>query len=105
MEEKERYELFGEHCIKDNDTNARRQLLNTYQICVILNEQDKENQQLKQQLEEKDKEIDVLKTVLGQASIEAFGKKESFVSSNYPKKIANANEYMEFLIYIASKEK
>ena len=51
MEEKERYELFGEHCIKDNDTNARCQLLNTYQICVILNEQDKENQQLKQQLE------------------------------------------------------
>ena len=50
MEEKERYELFGEHCIKDNDTNARCQLLNTYQICVILNEQDKENQQLKQQL-------------------------------------------------------
>ena len=47
MEEKERYELFGEHCIKDNNPNARCQLLNTYQVCVILNEQDKEIEQLK----------------------------------------------------------
>lgn len=50
MKEKERYELFGEHCIKDNDPDVRYQLLNTYQVCVILNEQDKENQQLKEQL-------------------------------------------------------
>ena len=57
MEEKERFELFGEHCIKDNNPNARCQLLNAYVACVILNEQDKENQQLKQQLAEKDKEI------------------------------------------------
>ena len=60
---------------------------------------------MKEQLAEKEKEVEILKTALGQASIEAFGKKESFVSSNYPKKIVNANEYMEFLIYIASKEK
>ena len=83
MEEKERYELFSELCIKDNNINAECQLLNTYQSCVILNQQDKrikeleeenkkaninnyledyflaekENQQLKQQLEEKDKKI------------------------------------------------
>ena len=53
MEEKERYELFGEHCIKDNNPDARCQLLSAYVACVILNEQDKENQQLKQQLAEK----------------------------------------------------
>lgn len=53
MEEKERFELFGEHCIKDNSPDARCQLLNAYVACVILNEQDKENQQLKQQLAEK----------------------------------------------------
>ena len=57
MEEKERYELFGEHCIKDNNPDARCQLLNAYVACVILNEQDKENQQLKQQLAEKDAEL------------------------------------------------
>lgn len=50
MEEKERFELFGEHCIKDNNPDARCQLLNAYVACVILNEQDKENKQLKQQL-------------------------------------------------------
>ena len=60
MEEKERFELFGEHCIKDNSPDARTQLLDAYVACVILNEQDKENQQLKQQLEEKEKEIEQL---------------------------------------------
>lgn len=55
MEEKDRFELFGEHCIKDNSPDARPQLLGAYVACVILNEQDKrikeleeENQQLKQ---------------------------------------------------------
>ena len=38
MEEKERFELFGEHCIKDNNPDARCQLLDTYKACVILNE-------------------------------------------------------------------
>ena len=46
MEEKERFELFGEHCIKDNDPDARRQLLDTYVACVILNEQDKHIKEL-----------------------------------------------------------
>ena len=55
MEEKERFELFGEHCIKDNNPDARCQLLNAYVACVILNEQDKENQQLKQKLAESEK--------------------------------------------------
>ena len=57
MEEKERFELFGKHCIKDNNPDARCQLLDAYVACVILNEQDKENQQLKKQLAEKDEEI------------------------------------------------
>ena len=55
MEEKERFELFGEHCIKDNNPDARCQLLDAYVACVILNEQDKENQQLRQQLAESEK--------------------------------------------------
>ena len=59
MEEKERYELFGEHCIKDNNPDARCQLLNAYVACVILNEQDK---QIKE-LEEENKELnDYLET-------------------------------------------
>lgn len=41
MEEKERFELFGERCIKDNNPDARPQLLDAYVACVILNEQDK----------------------------------------------------------------
>lgn len=41
MEKKERFELFGEHCIKDNNPDARCQLLDAYVACVILNEQDK----------------------------------------------------------------
>ena len=41
MEEKERFELFGEHCIKNNNPDARPQLLDAYVACVILNEQDK----------------------------------------------------------------
>ena len=57
MEEKERYELFGEHCIKDNNPDARCQLLDAYLACVILNEQDKENHQLKQQLAEKERQV------------------------------------------------
>ena len=57
MEEKERFELFGEHCIKDNNPDARCQLLDAYLACVILNEQDKENHQLKQQLAEKERQV------------------------------------------------
>ena len=57
MEGKERFELFGEHCIKDNNPDARCQLLDAYVACVILNEQDKENQQLKQQLYDLPKKI------------------------------------------------
>ena len=46
MKEKERFELFGEHCIKDNDSDARPQLLDAYVACVILNEQDKRIKEL-----------------------------------------------------------
>lgn len=56
MEEKERYELFGEFgIIHDTSPNAECMLLNKFQTCEILNKQDKrikeleeENQQLKQ---------------------------------------------------------
>lgn len=59
MEEKERFELFGEHCIKDNNPDARPQLLDAYVACVILNEQDKRIKEL----EEENKELnDYLET-------------------------------------------
>ena len=62
MEEKERYELFGEFgIIHDTSPNAECMLLNKFQTCEILNKQDKENQQLKQQLAEKNKEIEKVK--------------------------------------------
>ena len=48
MEEKERFELFGEHCIKDNSPDARPQLLGAYVACVILNEQDKRIKELEE---------------------------------------------------------
>lgn len=56
MEEKDRYEYYlGTNSIKDNKTNQ------IYDYVVdLLNQQDKENQQLKQQLAEKDKEIERL---------------------------------------------
>ena len=53
MEEKERFEIFGEHCIKDNSPDARPQLLNAYVACVILNEQYKRIKEL----EEENKEL------------------------------------------------
>ena len=55
MEEKERFELFGEHCIKDNNPDARPQLLDAYVACVILNEQYKHIKDLEAKLEEKEK--------------------------------------------------
>ena len=58
MEEKERYELFGEFgIIHDTSPNAELMLLNKFQTCEILNKQDKENQQLKQQLHDLPKNI------------------------------------------------
>lgn len=64
MEEKERYEIFGKHCIKDNNPNAHPQLLDVNVTCVVLNDQDKHiklleevNQQLKQQLHDLPKKI------------------------------------------------
>ena len=73
MEEKERFELFGEHCIKDNNPDARCQLLDAYVSCVILNEQDKENQQLKQELHDLPNKI-----------VEEISKELKSLYKNYP---------------------
>lgn len=56
MEDKERFELFGEHCIKDNSLDACPQLLNTYASCVILNEQDKRIKELQRCLAKSEEE-------------------------------------------------
>lgn len=63
MEEKERFELFGEHCIKDNNPDARCQLLSAYVACVILNEQDKHIKDLESKLAESEKENKTLKDI------------------------------------------
>lgn len=57
MEEKERFELFGEHCIKDNNPDARPQLFDAYVACVILNEQDKHIKDLEAKLADSEKQI------------------------------------------------
>lgn len=57
MEEKERYELFGEHCIKDNNPDARPQLFDACAACVILNEQYKHIKDLEDKLADSEKQI------------------------------------------------
>ena len=59
MEEKERYGITDAHYLCDiaifnTETND---ILGIYQICDLLNQQDKENQQLKQQLHDLPKKI------------------------------------------------
>ena len=73
MEEKDRYEVIspslnGYAYIHDFKTDN---VLNTYDSCDLLNQQDKENQQLKQQLHDLPKEIveeireDMSKRIMG----------------------------------------
>ena len=99
MEEKERFELFGKHCIKDNSPDARCQLLDAYKVCVILNDQDKRIKELEdkdwyeqcvKQLEEQNtrllQENQQLKQSQNQIAIEELEKlKEEMVlnGSNY----------------------
>lgn len=85
MEEKERFELFGEHCIKDNNPDARCQLLDAYVACVILNEQDKRIKQLREDLCQKDKQIadlqhklEVAETALNKMSVYAIGNRDLY---------------------------
>lgn len=66
MEEKERYGITDAHYLCDiaifnTETND---ILGIYQICDLLNQQDKENQQLKQQLAEKNEQIESYKQML-----------------------------------------
>lgn len=58
MEEKERYELFGEFgIIHDTSQNAECMLLNKFQTCEILNRQDKRIKELEEKIEiQKNKE-------------------------------------------------
>ena len=106
MEEKERFELFGEHCIKDNNPDARCQLLDAYKACVTLNEQDKENQQLKQQLVEKDKEIEKLTEELDDKNfckdfVDLYTEnklKTQMLHENWKDKISFAVEQLQYLI-------
>lgn len=53
MEEKERYELFGEfRIIHDTSPNAECMLLNKFQTCEILNRQDKRIKELEEELDD-----------------------------------------------------
>lgn len=101
MEEKERFELFREHCIKDNNSDARCQLLSAYEACVMLNEQDKENQQLKNQLAEKEQENERLKEEICKYEITLMDKNSQLKQQlhDLPKKIVGDVEkcFTEYL--------
>ena len=96
MEEKERFELFREHCIKDNNTDALCQLLDTYKACVILNEQDKENQQLKKQLAEKAQENERLKEEICKYEITLMDK-NSQLKQQLDEKEKELSEYVKIV--------
>ena len=96
MEEKERFELFGEHCIKDNNPDARPQLLDAYVACVILNEQDKENQQLKKQLAEKAQENERLKEEICKYEITLMDK-NSQLKQQLDEKEKELSEYVKIV--------
>ena len=81
MEEKERYKLLEEdfaYAIVDNEAHKTYQndCFDFSNICDLLNQQDKENQQLKQQLAEKEKEIEKLEEQLKTAIIPKFNRQE-----------------------------
>lgn len=89
MGENERFTLFGEHCIEDNGPDARCQLLSAYGDCVMLNKQDKENQQLKKQLADKEQENERLKEEICKYEITLMDKNSQFKQqlNDLPKKI------------------
>lgn len=100
MEEKERFELFGEHCIKDNNPDARCQLLDAYVACVILNEQDKENQQIKQQLHDLPKKIvvEIREKVNGLWYFVLEEQKEYFEGNRYVLSQKDFNEILDTIL-------
>lgn len=57
--------------------------------------------EMAEQIVKLNEENKVLKKALEKASKQAFGNKVSFISSNYPKRITNAEEYAEYLIFEA----
>ena len=80
MEEKERYELFGEFgIIHDTSPNAECMLLNKFQTCEILNRQDKENQQLKQQLAITEKALELACANLYDINFQLYNTEMNFV--------------------------
>ena len=105
MEEKERYELFGEHCIKDNNPDARPQLLDAYVACVILNEQDKENQQLKKQLADKEQENEHLKEEICKYEITLMDKNSQLKQSQKELEISELEKLKDFFLEPYGDEK
>ena len=101
MEEKERYELFGEFgIIHDTSPNAECMLLNKFQTCEILNRQDKENQQLKQQLHDLPKKIvEEITNELSNNTSLYFEIRES-TSAHCPNKEYEWFNYVRFRNYI-----
>ena len=96
MEENERFTVFGEHCIKDNNPDARPQLLDAYVACVILNEQDKENQQLKKQLADKEQENEHLKEEICKYEITLMDK-NSQLKQQLDEKEKELSEYVKIV--------
>ena len=102
MEEKERYEVMspslnGYAYIHDLKTDN---VLNTYDSCDLLNQQDKENQQLKQQLHDLPKKIvEEITNELSNNTSLYFEMRES-TSAHCPNKEYEWFNYVRFRNYI-----
>ena len=102
MEEKERYGITDAHYLCDiaifnTETND---ILGIYQICDLLNQQDKENQQLKQQLQDLPKKIvEEITNELSNNTSLYFEMRES-TSAHCPNKEYEWFNYVRFRNYI-----
>lgn len=102
MEEtKERFELFGKNCIKDNNPDARCQLLDAYVACVILNEQDKkikakekEANTYAKEIVFLDNKIKLLKQSQKQLAIEVLGKTREKFGYKYNSQLVISSKYL-----------
>ena len=96
MEEKERYEYYlGTNSIKDNKTNQ------IYDYVVdLLNQQDKENQQLKQQLHDLPKKI--VEEIINNADLQSFDYGERYceeeASNNWAIDLEDLKEILDTIL-------
>lgn len=84
MEDNERYGITDAHYLCDSAifNTETNEILRLYQICDLLNTQDKQINELKQQLAEKDKEIERLDKQLHTANQETLHFQNKYFAEN-----------------------